>query len=315
MRVSAGVRAFVPALSILALLGCGADGVAQGAPASAVMRDTRKVESLQLVTHVAPANSFSVTSTLIYGPTEAVLIDTQFRVSEAAAVADEIAAKGRKLKAIFITHPDEDHYLGAAVLQQRFPATPIYMTAAALAHFHRVVESQLAGAKKYLSTDAPDAVPTPEPIPSMNLLVDGQVVEIIPDLQGDVLDPTNSFVWVPALRVIIAGDIAFNRVHVYLADSTEESRARWQESIRRIQSFKPRAVITGHKKSAGLADTPQVLIATSEYLTAFEASRMSAVDARSLVDSMKQQYPDYGSEELLAFSAQKAGIPQWPHAP
>lgn len=165
--------------------------------------------------------------------------------------------------------------------------------------------AELAGAKKFLSTDAPDVVPTPELLPSTQFLVDGQSVEIIPDLQGDVLEPTNSFVWVPALRTVISGDIAFNHVHVYLADSTEESRHRWQDSIRRIQSLSPRAVIAGHKKSADLGDTPDVLTATSLYLTDFESSRKSASDAKSLVDSMTQRYPDYGSEDLLVFSAQR----------
>jgi glyoxylase-like metal-dependent hydrolase (beta-lactamase superfamily II) len=293
---------------------CDCLGVAQGAPVAAVSDQpathvttgTQKDKSLQVFTHVAPLNSFGVTSTLVYGPTEAILIDTQFRMSEASALADQIMAKGKKLKAIFITHPDEDHYLGTAVLHQRFPDTPIYMTADALTHFQKVVAKHIAGAKQFLGADAPDAVPTPELLPSTHLVVDGQSVEIIPDLQGDVLDPTNSFVWVPAIRTVIAGDIAFNYVHVYLGDSTEESRQRWQDSIRRIQSLHPQVVIAGHKKSADVADTPQVLIATSEYLKTFDAARKSASDAKALVDSIKQKYPDYGSENLLVFSAARS---------
>jgi len=293
MQTSLGFRSFRPVWSMLVLLCCDAFGVAQGA---------QRVAALHVFTHVSPLNSYGVTSTLVYGPTEAILIDTQFHISEATALADEITAKGIKLKAIFITHPDEDHYLGTAVMHQRFPDTPIYMTADALTHFQKVVASQVAGAKRALAAEAPDVVPTPEVLPSTHLLVDGQSVEIIPDLQGDVLDPTNSFVWVPALRTVIAGDIAFNDIHVYLGDSTEESRQRWQDSIKRIQSLHPRVVIAGHKKSAALADTPQVLIATSEYLKAFDAARKSASDAKALVDSMKQKYPDYGAEVLLVYS-------------
>jgi len=273
------------------------------APALGVAQGAQRIESLQVLTHVSKLNTFGVTSTLIYGPTEAILVDAQFRNSEATALADQVAAKGKKLKAIFITEPDEDHYMGTAVLHQRFPNTPIYMTADALAHFQKVSPRQVAGAKIFLAGDAPDAVPTPEVLPHTHLLVDGRSVEIIPDSQGDVLDRTNSFVWVPALRTVIAGGIAFNHVHVYLGDSTEESRQRWQDSIKRIQSLHPRVVIAGHKKSTGLKDTSQVLIATSEYLQAFDAARKSASDAKALVDSMKQKYPDYGSEFVLVCSA------------
>lgn len=297
MPISLRFRSFPPAWAMCVLLSCNALGVAQGA---------QRAENLRVFTHVSPLNTFGVTSTLVYGPTEAILIDTQYRMSEATALADEIAAKGKKLKAIFITHPDEDHYLGTAVMHQRFPDTPIYMTANALTHFQKVSATQIPAAKQFLAGDAPDVVPTPEVLPSTGLLVNGQSVEIIPDLQGDVLDPTNSFVWVPALRTVIAGDIAFNYVHVYLGDSTEESRRQWQDSITRIQSLHPRVVIAGHKKSADLKDTPQVLIATREYLKAFDAARKSASDAKALVDSIKQKYPDYGSENLLVFSAARS---------
>jgi glyoxylase-like metal-dependent hydrolase (beta-lactamase superfamily II) len=297
MQTSLGFISFLPAWSMLVLSCCDALGVAQGA---------QRVETLHVFTHVSPLDTFGVTSTLVCGPTEAILIDTQYRMSEATALADQIAAKGRKLKAIVITHPDEDHYLGTAVLHQRFPDAPIYMTADALMHFQKVSASQVAGAKKCLAGDAPDAVPTPEVLPGTHLLVDGQSVETIPDLQGDVLDPTNSFVWVPALRTVIAGDIAFNYVHVYLGDSTEESRQQWQHSIQRIQSLHPRLVIAGHKKRADLADTPRALIATSEYLKAFDAARKSACDPKALVDSMKQRYPDYGAANLLVFSATRS---------
>ena len=314
MRISLGFRSFVSALSIFAFLSGHGSGVARGAPVgmdsgrldAPVANDAQNGAILHLFTLVAPANNLSVTSTLVYGPMEAILIDTQLSMSEATALAEQIAAKGKKLRAIFITHPDEDHYLGTAVLHQHFPATPIYMTADALVSFQRSSARKISGAKKFLGADAPDAVPTPALLPSTHLLVDGQAVEIIPDLQGDVLEPTNSFIWIPSLRTVIAGDIAFNHVHVYLADSTEESRRRWQDSLKRIQSLHPRVVIAGHKKSADIGDSPRVLVATSEYLKAFERARKSAVDANALVDSMKQTYRDYGSEVILAYSAKKA---------
>jgi len=316
VQTSLRFRSFPPAWAMCVLVCCSVGAPQQtvrgsvpwmegtaDAPALGVAQGAQRVERLQVFTHVSQLNTFGVTSTLIYGPTEAILVDAQFRNSEATALSDKVAAKGRRLKAIFITEPDEDHYMGMAVLHQRFPNTPIYMTADALTHFQKVSPSQVAGAKTFLAGDAPDAVPTPEVLPRTHLLVDGQSVEIIPDLQGDVLDRTNSFVWVPAIRTVIAGGIAFNDVHVYLGDSTEESRQRWQDSIKRIQSLRPLVVITGHKKSADLKDTPQVLIATGEYLKAFDAARRSASDAKGLVDSMKQKYPDYKSEFILMCSA------------
>src|SRR5690348_3598836 len=184
-----------------------------------------KKPALHLLVYVSPQNSFGVTSTVIYANSEAILIDAQFHTSEAVKLADRIAASGTMLKAIFITHPDVDHYVGTAVLHQRFPNAPIYMTAKALAHFKATVDQKLAGVRKYSPSETPSSLPAPEALPSTHLIVDGQVVEIIPDLQGDILDPANSFVWMPSLRAVVAGDIVFNGAHVFLADSNGQSRA------------------------------------------------------------------------------------------
>jgi glyoxylase-like metal-dependent hydrolase (beta-lactamase superfamily II) len=71
-------------------------------------------ETLHLDVFIGAADSLDVTSALIYGKSEAILVDCQFRISEAKKLADQVAARGRRLKAIIITHPDNDHYIGTA---------------------------------------------------------------------------------------------------------------------------------------------------------------------------------------------------------
>jgi hypothetical protein len=68
MQTSLGFRSFLAVWSMLIPLCCDAFGVAQGA---------QRVATLHVFTHVSPLNSYGVTSTLVYGPTEAILIDTQ----------------------------------------------------------------------------------------------------------------------------------------------------------------------------------------------------------------------------------------------
>jgi glyoxylase-like metal-dependent hydrolase (beta-lactamase superfamily II) len=90
--------------------------------------------------HIAqfPANdtmAYNVNSELIVGRTEAILVDAGLRRSDAEKEAAAVAAMGTHLKAIFITHPDEDHYFGVAPFVEQFPGTPVYMTAAAIEEF------------------------------------------------------------------------------------------------------------------------------------------------------------------------------------
>src|SRR5271155_5622234 len=75
-------------------------------------------EPLHLEVFTGDENSWGVTSTLIYGETEAILVDSQFRISQAKKLADRVAATGRRLKGIIVTHPDFDHYIGTAVLHE-----------------------------------------------------------------------------------------------------------------------------------------------------------------------------------------------------
>lgn len=280
--------------------------VCAGPRSSSLATPEPKARPLHLLVYVAPENGFGVTSTLIYGSSEAILVDAQLHSSDAADLADRISATGTTLKAIFITHPDVDHYVGTAVLHQRFPNAPIYMTAKALAHFNATVDQKLAGVRKYFPSETPSSVPTPEPLPSAHLAVDGGAVEVITDLQGDVLEPSNSFVWIPSLRAVIAGDIVFNDVHVFLADSKDLSRADWLKSIRRIASLHPLVVVAGHKGNSGLPDNPAALAFTRQYITDFDLVRKSASNAEQLAAAMKQKYPRCASEYFLTLSVSKA---------
>jgi glyoxylase-like metal-dependent hydrolase (beta-lactamase superfamily II) len=74
---------------------------------------------------------------------EAILVDSQFRISQATKPADGVTASGRRLKGIFFAQPDYDHFIGTAVLHKRFPDAPIYMTAAALEEFKRTSAAAL----------------------------------------------------------------------------------------------------------------------------------------------------------------------------
>jgi glyoxylase-like metal-dependent hydrolase (beta-lactamase superfamily II) len=93
------------------------------------------------------------------------------------------------LRPIIITHPDEDHYFGMSVLHERFPYTPIYMTAAALEQFNRTSSEFLARFRKRAPSETPDSLQTPEVLPTTIFSVDGETVDVIKDFQGDVLKP------------------------------------------------------------------------------------------------------------------------------
>src|SRR6202158_3318589 len=62
-----------------------------------------------------------MTSTLIFGEYDAVLVDAMTTVAEAEALADWIAVPHRNLETIYITHAHFDHFYGLSILLDRFP--------------------------------------------------------------------------------------------------------------------------------------------------------------------------------------------------
>ncbi len=55
-------------------------------------------ESLQLKVYTADANSFGVNSTLVYGATEAMVIDAGFTRADALRIAANVLDSGKQLK-------------------------------------------------------------------------------------------------------------------------------------------------------------------------------------------------------------------------
>src|SRR4051812_8267178 len=196
---------------------------------------------LALEVYTADAQGVGVTSTLIYGEHEAILVDTQFRIGDAEKLADRIAARGRRLKAIVVTHPHFDHYFGASVLLRRFPGTPVYASASDVEYLASAGATSAADIRARFGAETiPADIQVPQPWPSTHFTVDGQAVDVIAGLQGDVgPGPRNNVVWVPSLAAAIVGDIAFNQVHLSLRATDAQSRTAWQQTLRQLQTRQP----------------------------------------------------------------------------
>src|SRR6266851_1541549 len=74
-----------------------------------------------------------ISSTLIYGKRDAVLVDAFITVEQAEALVDRVAASGKNLTTIYVTHGHGDHFFGIGALLDRFPnaravATPDVVT-------------------------------------------------------------------------------------------------------------------------------------------------------------------------------------------
>jgi hypothetical protein len=62
-----------------------------------------------------------ISSTLISGERDAVLVDTPITVEQARALANWVVASGKNLTTIYATHGHGDHFFGTSTVLERFP--------------------------------------------------------------------------------------------------------------------------------------------------------------------------------------------------
>jgi glyoxylase-like metal-dependent hydrolase (beta-lactamase superfamily II) len=104
--------------------------------------------------------------------------------------------------------------------------------------------------------------------------------------------------WIPGQRILIAGDVLFNDMHVYTAETDSKARAKWFDTLRKVRELKSSVVIPGHSKVGAPLDASTAVDFTERYLLVFEEELRKAKDPESLIDTMKEQFPS--SDLLLA---------------
>jgi len=61
--------------------------------------------------------------------------------------------------------------------------------------------------------------------------------------------------FVPSIRQVVAGDAAYNDVHMHIVESNAPTRREWIYALDKIESLNPRAVFASHKRP-GNEDNP-----------------------------------------------------------
>lgn len=278
------------------------------AAASAVQYQAEGEEgALRVVKFGAPQPSaFYVVSSLIVGPSELILWDAQNTVSDGRRLAEEIAATGKHLKAILLSHADHDHYMGAMEVLRRFPGTPVYMTQAGLEDFKGRALGVLAKAKERGGGEVPDSIVTPRLLPEGRLEVDGYAVEVLEGLGGDVRGGKSTALWIPSIRTVLAGDLVFEGIHPWLGDADIQAREEWRSSLRRLAGLDPVAVVPGHKRHLNTPDSPDQIAFMLRYLDDYDTLMREAASPDALVEAMVQRYPDLELPALMAYGARRS---------
>jgi glyoxylase-like metal-dependent hydrolase (beta-lactamase superfamily II) len=245
-----------------------------------------------------------ITSTLIFGDFDAVLVDAMGTVAEAEALAAWIALHNRNLETIYITHAHFDHFYGLSILLDRFPraraiATPEAVNAMQMS-FTPTVERL---ARRLFPGQVATKLVPPEPYEHDTFTLEGNELCIIK--QGRTDSPDSTSLYVPTIGLVVAGDVVYNQCRMYVGDTTPESRKNWIAALDRLAALNPKTVVAGHKKP-GAPDSPSTIQETKRYLEDFDRLQKTAKSDRELFDQMTELYPHWvANQSWLMF-----GFPQ-----
>ncbi len=241
-------------------------------------------------------------ATLIYGKRDAVLVDAFLTVEQANAAVEWVAASGKNLTTIYITHGHGDHFFGIGALLDRFPNARAVATPNVLKVMRRQTSPEYVAS--FWNARYPGQIPA-------HLVLAEELKGNVIDLEGRDLvvvevghtdtDHTTCL-HVPSVGLVVAGDAAYNDVHLYLVESNTQARREWIAALDTIETLKARAVIAGHKK-AEKDDSPRIIEETRQYIRDFERWTEMTTTARELYDKMLELYPDRANPGSLWGSA------------
>jgi glyoxylase-like metal-dependent hydrolase (beta-lactamase superfamily II) len=235
------------------------------------------------------------TSTLIFGEHDAVLVDAMTTVAEALALADWIALHNRNLETIYITHAHFDHFYGLGILLDRFPGARAIATPKTLNAMQVFLSPSVERlARQLFPGQVATKLVAPEPYEKETFTLEGHELRIIEQGRTDGSDTTS--LYVPSIGLIVAGDVVYNQCHMYVGDTTAESRKNWIAALDRLAALNPALVVAGHKKP-GAPDSPSTIQDTKRYLLDFDRLQQTTVSDEELFNQMTELYPHWAANQ------------------
>jgi glyoxylase-like metal-dependent hydrolase (beta-lactamase superfamily II) len=247
-----------------------------------------------------PASSVS----LLTGEKEAVLIDALITNAEAERVVEWIRSKKKRLTTAYITHGHGDHFFGLTTILAAFPeAKPVALPEVVPFAQDQVGAAYMTFWNGVFPNQIPEHPRVPEPLQSSVMNLEGH--ELRPIMVGQSDTSPSTVVHVPDLDAVVGGDVAYNGIHCWLAQTDHEKREQWIASLDTIAALNPKIVVAGHKDpQARDDDPPAILAATKTYIRDFDRAVTQSHTPKELIDTMMQLHGERGNPYTLWTAAE-----------
>lgn len=267
---------------------------------------TSFAQDLKIQNFLAKPEHFGVTSTLIEGDKEVLLVNAQFSKSEALRIAADILDRGKTLKTIFVSYGDPDFYFGLDVFKQYFPNVQMIATPETVKHIQDTQALKVAYWGPKMGANAPSQIIVPQAYTAKILKFENENIEI----KGK---NELTYLWIPSAKAVVGGIPVSSGIHLWMADTpTTKDRNEVVQALESIKSLKPNVVVPAHMKE-GSAEGLDAVNFSIDYLKQYEKAAKVTKTSTDLIQMMQKEYPTLSESSSLELGAKVVkGEMQWP---
>jgi hypothetical protein len=105
---------------------------------------------------------------------------------------------------------------------------------------------------------------------------------------------------VPDLELVVAGDVIYNSVHMYLAQGAIVGGfGPWRDAIDRVEALRPRHVVAGHQSRQLDDDAERTIAETRQYLDDADELLRTENTAVGFFNAKIERYPTHLGRTVL----------------
>jgi glyoxylase-like metal-dependent hydrolase (beta-lactamase superfamily II) len=207
-----------------------------------------------------------------------------------------VAAKGRKVTDIFITHGHGDHWFTAAMLADRFGAR-VVATAGTITQMRASAAGRAAVFDKVYQGIPPTAI-TAVTVPGDGLALEGH--DLVIHEVGHSDTDHSSVLHVPDLALVVAGDVIYNGAHMWLGESAAAGNFNaWRSAIDQVEALEPRHIVCGHQNKQLDDDAERTIAETRQYLDDADDLLRTEQSSLDFFNAKIARYPEHLGRTVL----------------
>ena len=249
--------------------------------------------------------------TLVMGEEDMVLIDAPFTNADAHRLVADMLETGKNLKYLYVTHDHPDHFWAMQVVMDAYPDAEVISHPDVVADIWRSIPFKIARWSPMLGNNGPAHPTAPIPLEQDFFELEGHRLEVLGPMQGDHHNATA--IWIPDLKTLVAGDITFYGIHVWLGETLEDQRMKWVDNLNELLELGATSVVAGHK-IPGLDDSADSITFTRDYILDFSREAKTAENSEELIATMRALYPDVRDvlDNFILVNSAQVGVGEVP---